>query len=170
MSHATQTAGQRDMVLTRRFDAPVELVWKAWTDSSQVRQWWGPLGFTSPLAKMDIRVGGASLVCMRAPQEYGGFDLYNTWTYRRIEPLKRLEFVLNFADQDGNKLDPATMGLPPGIPKDVPHVVTFKALGDTQTEITVTESGYTSDEAVETSRAGLEQCLDKMAASFARAS
>ncbi len=165
MSNATQDT-THSLVVTRRFEAPVDLVWKAWTDSSHVRRWWGPAGFTAPLAKMDVRVGGVSLVCMRAPQEYGGMDMYNTWTYRRVEPGSRLEFTLNFADQHGNTLDPAAIGLPPGVPKDVPHVITFKALGANQTEMTVTELGYTSAEAVAISQAGLEQCLDKMAASF----
>jgi uncharacterized protein YndB with AHSA1/START domain len=115
---------------------------------------------------MDFRVGGVSLVCMRAPKEFGGQDMYNTWTYQKIEPLQRIEYILNFADKDGNKLDPAKMGLPPGIPFDVPHVVTFKALSNTKTEMTVKEYGYATDQTVEISRSGLEECLDKMAAIF----
>jgi len=160
------TADTKSMTLTRTFDAPVAEVWKHWSDSEKVMKWWGPTGFTSPLAKMDFREGGVSLVCMRAPKEFGGFDMYNTWTYKKIVPNERIEFTLNFSDKDGQKLDPAQMGLPPGIPKDVPHVITFKALGDHKTEMTVLESGYTTDQAVETSKAGMEQCLDKMAASL----
>jgi uncharacterized protein YndB with AHSA1/START domain len=118
---------------------------------------------------MDFREGGTSLVCMRAPEEYGGQDMYNTWTYQKIEPMQRIEYILNFTDNDGIKLDPAKIGMPPGIPRDVPHVVTFKSVGDNRTEVTVTESGYTSEEVVAISKAGLEQCLDKMAASFAQA-
>lgn len=156
----------RNMTVTRTFDAPVASVWKHWSDSDKVMKWWGPKGFTSPLAKMDFREGGVSLVCMRAPQEFGGFDMYNTWTYKKIVPHERIEFTLNFSDKDGNKLDPSKMGLPPGIPLDVPHVITFKSLGDKKTEMTVTEYGYTTDQAVETSKAGLEQCLDKMAESL----
>lgn len=162
----TQNQTTKTMTLTRTFDAPVAEVWKHWSDSEKVMKWWGPKGFTSPLAKMDFREGGVSLVCMRAPKEFGGFDMYNTWTYKKIVPNERIEFTLNFSDKDGNKLDPAQMGLPPGIPKDVPHVITFKALGDAKTEMTVTESGYTTDQAVETSKAGLEECLDKMAQSL----
>jgi hypothetical protein len=60
------------------------------------------------------------------------------------------------------------VGLPPQIPRDVPHVVTFKAKGDDKTEMSVTEYGYTSDQIVDLARAGLEQCLDKMVATFAR--
>ncbi len=156
----------KTMTVTRTFDAAVADVWKHWSDSEKVMKWWGPKGFTSPLAKMDFREGGVSLVCMRAPKEFGGFDMYNTWSYKKIVPNERIEFTLNFADKDGNKLDPAQMGLPPGIPKDVPHVITFKALGDQKTEMTVSEFGYTTDEAVNTSKAGLDQCLDKMAESL----
>ncbi len=53
------------MVVTRVFDAPRELVWKAWTDPKYVMQWWGPKGFTAPVCQMDFRVGGKSLLCMR---------------------------------------------------------------------------------------------------------
>ena len=161
-----QTATTKNMTLTRTFDAPVAGVWKHWSDSEKVMKWWGPKGFTSPLAKMDFREGGVSLVCMRAPKEFGGFDMYNTWTYKKILPHERIEFALNFTDKDGNKLDPAQMNLPPGIPKEVPHVITFKALGDNKTQMTVVESGYTTDQAVETSKAGLADCLDKMTQSL----
>lgn len=160
---------QRDLVVTRVFDAPIAPVWDAWTAPECVTRWWGPSGFTAPLARMDVREGGTSLVCMRAPQEYGGQDMYTTWTYRAIEPHARIEFVLNFADRDGTTLDPAQAGMPPGVPRDVRHVITFKAAGDNRTEMTVTEYGYTSEQAHDLSRAGLEQCLDKMAAVVASA-
>ncbi len=63
---------KHNMVVTRVFDASVEQVWKAWSDSGQVMRWWGPTGFTAPVARMDFREGGTSLVCMRAPKEFGG--------------------------------------------------------------------------------------------------
>jgi uncharacterized protein YndB with AHSA1/START domain len=166
----THSGNSTDLVVTRVFDAPIELVWKAWSDPEAVVEWWGPTGFTSPSAQMNFREGGTSLVCMRAPKELGGQDMYNTWTYQHIVPMQRIEFVLNFADKDGNKFDPATMvGMPAGIPYRVRHVIGFKALGDGKTEMTVTEYGYTSIQAVDLSRAGLEQSLDKMAASLAKA-
>lgn len=166
MADDNMTDTKHDLVVTRIFDAPIEQVWHAWTDPEHVMQWWGPTGFTSPLARIDFREGGTSLVCMRSPE---GQDLYNTWTYRKIVPMRRIEFVQNFSDKDGKKVDPVEMGMPPGIPLDVRHVVTFEAVGDDKTEMAVTEYGYTSDQIVEISKAGLEQCLDKMAAIFAEA-
>jgi len=164
LKYMTQdSSATKNLSVTRTFDAPVEKVWKQWSDSQNVMRWWGPKGFTSPLAKIDFREGGVSLVCMRAPKEFGGFDMYNTWSYKKIVLHERIEFVLNFADKDGNKLDPSKMGLPPGIPEDVPHVIIFKPVGEGKTEMTVNEYGYTTDMAVQTSKAGLEECLDKMA-------
>jgi uncharacterized protein YndB with AHSA1/START domain len=154
---------EHNVVVTRVIDAPVESVWRAWTDSELVRRWWGPTGFTCPVARMDVSQGGTSLVCMHSPD---GHDLYNTWTDQRITPLRRLEFTQRFADADGNALDPAAIGLPPGIPAEVPHVVTFAPAGDGKTELTVTEYGYASPETVELSKAGMEQCVDKMAAAL----
>lgn len=52
-------------VFTRLFDAPRDLVWKAWTDPAMLCQWWGPQGFTCPEARMDLRVGGEYKFVMR---------------------------------------------------------------------------------------------------------
>ena len=129
----------RDLVVTRVFAAPVDLVWKAWTDPEYVMRWWGPDHFTSPSAKMDFREGGTSVVCMRAPKDFGGQDMYSTWVYQKIVPLKRIEFIQNLADKDGNQIDPAEIGMPPEFPRDIRTVVTFKDLGNSKTEMTVTE-------------------------------
>ncbi len=155
-----------EMVTTRRFDAPVARVWAAWSEADQVMQWWGPAGFTAPLCEMDFREGGTTLVCMRAPAEYGGGDMYNTWHYTKIVPHERIEFVQHFSDRHRNWLDPANLGLPSGIPQEVPHVLIFKAVGDNQTELTITESGYTNQEVTQVSKLGMDQCLDKLAATL----
>ncbi|MGQ0640506.1 MAG: SRPBCC family protein [Gemmatimonadaceae bacterium] len=160
------SAQKKVLVVTRDFDAPVALAWHAWSDSEHVKQWWGPTGFTCPVAEIDFREGGTSLVCMRAPKEFGGQDMFNIWTYTKIVPQQRIEFVFHFCDPDGNRIDPAALGLPPGMPAEVHHVVTFDDLGNGKSRMTVQEDGYESDQIVELSQAGLGQCLDKMAASF----
>jgi len=156
-------AKTRDLVVTRVYDAPVEQVWNAWSEPEQIMQWWGPMGFTSPVAEMDFREGETSLVCMRSPD---GQDFYNTWTYQKIAPMQRIEFIMNFADEAGKRVDPVTLGLPPDLQQDVRHLITFRAVGQDKTEMTVTEFGYTSDQVLEISKMGLEQCLDKMGAIF----
>jgi uncharacterized protein YndB with AHSA1/START domain len=165
-----QTAKKRDLVVTRIFNAPVDLVWKAWTDPALVMQWWGPDGFTSPSAEIDFREGGTSLVCMRAPREFGGQDFYSTWTYQKIVPLQRIEFIQNLAGKDGKRIDPAQVGMPPDFPLDIRTVVSFKVVG-TRTEMTVTEYSLPGADTQmgKNAELGLNQTLDKMVASLARA-
>jgi uncharacterized protein YndB with AHSA1/START domain len=69
-TEALKGSKKRDLVFTRVFDAPVDQVWKAWTDSEEVKRWWGSGGFTCSVPKMDFREAGRSLVCMQAPKEF----------------------------------------------------------------------------------------------------
>ena len=162
MTASTQTY---NVVATRVLDAPPTQVWEAWRQPALLQQWWGPKVFSVPVARVDFREGGVTLLAMQAPAEMGGFTLYNTWTYTRLDPHQRLEFVLRFTDPAGAPLDPATLGIQ-DVPAEVPHVVTFRPVGEGQTEMTITEHGYTAEAARDLSRAGLEECLDKMSVLF----
>ena len=162
------TQSKRDLVVTRIFKAPVERVWKAWTDPEQVMRWWGPDRFTSPSAKIDFREGGTSLVCMRAPKELGGQDMYSTWAYKNIVPMQRIEYIHNLADKDGSKVDPVKLGMPADFPQDLRNLVTFKAISDNETEMTMTQFAWTVGRMMELAETGLNQCVDKMAASLSR--
>jgi uncharacterized protein YndB with AHSA1/START domain len=158
----------RDLVVKRVFNAPVALVWKAWTEPEYVMRWWGPDYFSSPSAKMDFREGGTSLVCMRAPQDFGGQDMYSNWKYTRIVDQHSIEFIQNMADKDGNLIDPGSLGLPANFPRDMRTEVIFKDLGNGKTEMTVTEYNLpTPDTEIgKNAELGLNQCMDKMAAIF----
>jgi uncharacterized protein YndB with AHSA1/START domain len=155
---------KQDLIFTRTFDAPLEDVWMAWSEPEYVRQWWGPNGFTAPLARMDFREGGTSLLCMSSPQ-FG--DQYSTWYYSQIIPMKHIEYTHNLVDKDGKIIDPTKVGMPADFPQGIRNTVTFKPLGDSRTEITVTEYDWTVGQMMELSRLGMEQCLDKMAALLA---
>ncbi len=158
---------QTDFATTRTFSAPPERLWQAWTEGELLKQWWGPRGFTSPVAEIDLRPGGTSLVAMEAPPEFGGRTYYNTWTYTTIVPPHRLDFLARFSDEEGNPVHPSEQGLPQGIPAEVPHVLIFEPTDDGGTRLTVIEYGYESQEAIDLSRQGLEQCLDKLAETLA---
>jgi uncharacterized protein YndB with AHSA1/START domain len=157
------------VVVTREIDASPDAVWRAWRDPDLIRQWWGPAGFTCPRADVDFRVGGTTLVTMQAPPEYGGFLMHNRWTYTELSEPTRIEFVNEFADEDGQPIEPAAAGIPAGVPAQVPHVVDLEPLADGGTRVTVTETGYTSEEARAQSQVGQEQVMDKMQALLASA-
>jgi uncharacterized protein YndB with AHSA1/START domain len=168
MNDTNENVEKRDLVITRIFDAPIERVWQAWTDPEHVMRWWGPTGFTSPLCKIDFHEGGKFLFCMRAPKEFqGGQDYYTAGVYKKIVPLKLIEFSQGLADKDGNRIDPTTMGMPADFPKEIPSALAFKRVGD-KTELTVTEYGWTVGQMRDMSELGMNQCLDKLAEALAR--
>ncbi|MGH8068203.1 MAG: SRPBCC domain-containing protein [Candidatus Entotheonellia bacterium] len=65
---AATNAGERELVITRIFDAPRELVFKAWTEPERLMRWWGPNSFTTPFCTIDLRPGGVFHCCMRSPE------------------------------------------------------------------------------------------------------
>ena len=148
--------------------AKKRFVWKAWTEPEYVMRWWGPNFFTCPSCAMDFREGGQALVCMRAPQDFGGQDYYNTWTYEKIVPLQRIEYIQRLSDKDRHEVDPVALGLRADFPEAVRTVIHFTARGG-KTELAMTEYGFPDSQMFEMAEAGLNQCLDKMAAIFAQA-
>jgi uncharacterized protein YndB with AHSA1/START domain len=87
-----------DFVISRVFDAPRELVWKAFTDAESMKHWWGPKGFTVVASKMDLRVGGTYHYGLKAPD---GSPMWGKFVYREIVPMERMVFVSSFSDETG---------------------------------------------------------------------
>jgi len=165
MTGAVGNQQKEDIIITRILDAPIELVWKAWTDPEHVKRWWGPKYYTSPSCKIDLREGGKYIFAMRAPKEQGGQDSYTAGVYTKIVPMERLEFTQGLADKDGNRIDPAQAGMPPDFPKEIRTVITFKAKGE-MTELIITEYSWTPGQMMVYSYAGMHQSIDKLAESL----
>lgn len=168
MTTDSSMGSAKEVVVSRELDVPPEVAWKAWSEPEQVRQWWGPTGFSCPRADMDFRVGGTSLVTMQAPAAYGGFQMHNRWTYTGIVEPSRIEFVSTFADDTGAMVAPAEVGIESGVPNEVPHLVELQPLAGGRTRVTVTEFGYTTEQARDLSQGGQEQVMDKMQALYRR--
>jgi uncharacterized protein YndB with AHSA1/START domain len=98
-SSATADSVQRELTITRIFDAPRALVFKAWTDPKHVAQWWGPKSFTNPVCEMDLRPGGAFRIVMRAPD---GIEYPTTGIFREIVEPERLVFSNAALGKEGN--------------------------------------------------------------------
>ncbi len=157
MTNNTANETER-MVITRIFDAPREVVWKAWTDPHYVMQWWGPKGFTSPFCKIDFRVGGKFLCCMKSPD---GQEFWNGGEYHEIVLHEKIVLSMYFADRDGNKVEPEQYGIEHEAIEDAHDVVTFEDLGNGQTKLT-----FTGNETMESAKSsgqveGWNQILDK---------
>ncbi len=166
MSENTAVVQKEDLVIKRIINAPVELVWKAWTDPEYVKRWWGPKDYVSPTCKIDLRAGGKFIFSMRAPAYQGGQDSYTAGVFNEITPLKRLEFTPSLSDKDGNRIDPVSIGMPPDFPKEVRTLIEFRAIGDL-TELTITEFAWPVSQMMVYSYAGMHQSLDKMGEALA---
>jgi uncharacterized protein YndB with AHSA1/START domain len=159
MTEDTGNKAER-MVVTRVFDAPREQVWKAWTDPHYVMQWWGPKGFTSPVCRMDLRVGGKFLCCMRTPD---GQDFWNGGEYHEIVPHEKIVSSMYFSDANGNKVEAAEYGIEHEAIDDAYDVVTFEDFGDGQTKLTFTGNETMEDAKSSGQLEGWNEILDKLA-------
>ena len=106
---STDAQGDRQIIITRIFDAPRELVFKAWTSPEHVAQWWGPKGFTTRVTELDLRPGGKWHYVMIAPD---GTAYPVKGVFREIVPLERIVTSDEF-DQGFEKI--VNADLPRGI-------------------------------------------------------
>ena len=130
-----------ELYLTRVFDAPVKLVWDAWTDPDQVGQWWGPRGFTITTHSRDLRPGGKWIYTMHGPD---GTDYPNITIYHEVEKHARLVYdhgatentpplfrvTVSFAETEGKTTMNLTMSLASAAAADEARIFIKKAGGD----------------------------------------
>ena len=98
-SNSAAESVETEFSITRVFDAPRALVWKAFTEPERLEQWWGPRGFTTHVLKLELRPGGVFLYSQRMPD---GRDLWGKWVYREIVAPERLVVVTSFCDEKEN--------------------------------------------------------------------
>lgn len=144
------------VVIERTLDAPIDLVWQLWTDPEHFKKWYGPQGFSVPVAKIDLRVGGDRLVCMSSPD--GSMNMWTTGRHKEIIPKTRLVYTESPADEHGNVVSPAAMGMPDGYPDETEVTVWLEDL-DGKTKMILTHAGIPEDSP---GRIGWEQAFVKM--------
>ena len=145
----TSKASQRELTITRVFDAPREVVLAAWTDAKQAAQWWGPQGFTTISCDMDTRVGGAYRACMRSPE---GTIHCRRGIYRELVPPERLVFT--FAWEKG--------GVEGHGPETV-VTVTFADAGRGKTRLTLHQELFETGSARDAHQTGWSSCMERFA-------
>ena len=110
------SALQNEIVINRVFNLPVSVVWLAWTDAEYFKKWWGPRGFTCPSSKMEAKVGGKYLSCMRGPD---GKEYWSTGVVKELIPERKLVVTDSFSDDKGNIKPASEYGMPGDWPKDL---------------------------------------------------
>jgi uncharacterized protein YndB with AHSA1/START domain len=137
----TNDSGAQDaVVIERTINAPVDLVWRMWTEPEHFANWYGPDGATIPVAKMDVRVGGTRLVGMEMQTPNGTMRMWFTGEYRDVVENKRLVYTESMSDEHGNVLSPSEMGMPDGHPTLTEIAVELEDI-DGRTKMVMTHTG-----------------------------
>lgn len=101
---AENTNGERsesELLFTRQIEAPRDLVWKAWTEPERLNHWWGPGGFRTTTASMEVAPGGTWLFVMHGPD---GTEHAFNGTYREVDPPQRLVSTFEYEGAPGHVL------------------------------------------------------------------
>jgi uncharacterized protein YndB with AHSA1/START domain len=151
------TLSKEAVVIERTFDTEIDLIWKMWTDSEHFKKWYGPKGFSIPVADMDLRVGGKRLICMASPD--GSMKMWTVGEFIEIIPRERLAYTESPADEHGNAVSPSAMGMPEGYPAVTEITVVLEELGG-RTKMVMTHAGIPADSP---GASGWNQAFDKLA-------
>ena len=125
-----QETGKEAFVINRSFDAPVDVVFDAWTDPAQLVQWLSPAGTTMKILKTDIRTGGSSSYWMGNDS----FDMYGRAGYLKVDRPHTLVYTQQFCDKEGNV---SRHPMAPTWPETMLTHVSFTALDPDRTLVTV---------------------------------
>ena len=145
------------IVIERTFDAPIDLVWQMWTQPEHFKNWYGPNGFSVPVAEMDVRVSGKRLICMESPD--GSMKMWTTGEYIEVVSNERLVYTDSMADENGNVVSPSAIGMPDGHPVTTEVTVLFEDVGG-RTKMVMSHAGVPADSPGAT---GWNQAFAKMA-------
>jgi uncharacterized protein YndB with AHSA1/START domain len=162
--------GARGFVISRTFDAPRDVVWRAWTRREALMQWFGPQGFTMTTAKLDLRPGGTFHYRLQSPD---GHEMWGLFAYREVVPPERIVWVNSFSDESGGV---ARHAMHTEWPLEMLTTATFVER-DGKTTVTVRSEALnataseraTFDANHESMRMGWTGTLDQLAAHLARA-
>src|SRR4030067_3644602 len=156
------------LVLPRIFDAPRERVWKAWTEPREGMRWWGPKIFTSPSCKIDFRVGGKYLFCMRSDSgpEVWQKGLWSTGVYKEIVPMEKIVCTDCFADEQGNVVPASHYGFEEDFPLQMLVTIQFEKLEGNRTRMTLRHAGLPAGEHTKGANKGWNESFDKLAGSL----
>jgi uncharacterized protein YndB with AHSA1/START domain len=164
----------QQFVITRTYDAPRDLVWKAWTEADRLAQWWGPRGAKIRVIKLEVRPGGVFHYSM---QFKPGHEMFGRFVYREIAAPERLVFINSFSDADGGLTRAPFPQLGDKWPLEVLNTLTLAEQGGKTTltlrgnPINATEEEvamYTS--MFDSMRQGFGGSFDKLAEHLAKAS
>ena len=117
---------EKEVFISRIFDAPRELVFKAWTDPEQLARWYAPNGCTIHFSSIDVVKGGRFHSCVRSPKFH---DCWCVGVYKEIIVPEKIVFTMAVSDEKGNLLNATDAGMDPDWPEETTVTVSFEEIG-----------------------------------------
>ena len=151
------SALQNEIVIQRVFSLPITKVWQAFTQPEQFKKWWGPKDFTCPSSKMDARVGGKYLNCMRGPD---GKEYWSTGVVKEFIPEKKLVITDSFSDENGNIISASELSMPGDWPRELLITINLEE-ADGATKLRLIHEGVPAEMREECIQ-GWNESLDKL--------
>jgi uncharacterized protein YndB with AHSA1/START domain len=96
-----EKTNNKELMITRVINAPLQMVWEAWTDEEKIEQWWGPAGFTNPVCQWNAQAGNKILIHMKAPD---GVVYPMDGEFREIVKYEKIVFTSAALDEKGERL------------------------------------------------------------------
>jgi uncharacterized protein YndB with AHSA1/START domain len=124
---------KKTFTISRTFNAPQALVWKANTEAEHLMKWWGPKGLTMKVAKVDLKPGGMFHYGMTAPD---GSEMWGRFVFQEVDPISRLVYIVSFSDAEG------AITRHPMAPKWPAEIHTTMTLTEHEGKTTLTMTGY----------------------------
>ncbi len=99
---------ENELIVSHLYEAPIQLVFNAWTHPEHLMKWWAPKNFTTSYCSVDLKIGGLFRYCMYSPD---GVHIWGKGVYTEINAPFRLAYLDCFTDKDGNDVAPAYYGM-----------------------------------------------------------
>lgn len=147
-----------DLIVERTFNAPVDLVFKAWTTPDLIMKWWGATGFTCPSATIDAELGGKYHLAMKH-EEFG--TIWSGGEFKEFVPNKKIVMTDHFSNEQGEKVSPTEYGMDDNFPEELEIGIDFEDQ-DGETKMTLTHYGLGSGEDAEMTKDGWNEAFDKL--------
>ena len=147
-SNPSEAVTDQEVTIKRVFDAPPELVWRAFTDPDQVAKWWGPHGFTTPRDRITIELTEGGAFNFTMIEDATGTEHHAEGSFTEVEEPKRLAFSSEVSGE---------------VELTAVSIVTFSEFEPGKTEVIVRQSMKTTEEIAEGSQEGWSQQFERLA-------
>ena len=124
---------KNELIITKLFNASIQVVFDAWTNPEHLKNWWAPKGFSTSYCSVDLKIGGLFRYCMTSPE---GKNFWGKGIYQEINIPSKITYLDTFTDPDGNPVPASYYGLKSTTIQDTKVEISFEEEGQ-KTKVTV---------------------------------